>query len=205
MTQKVQSFVFERGPITFQMLAQRAREGFQRYSGYIRFSEHSDIYATTVQILLRTGYFTDSLQKRSGDLFDLFQKLHEEMKKLPPYLDINPLIKFTSSALGDKSELVDYFSGLFGLFGSPIPHISSPTGVIFHIPHDNSIIEYFSELGADAVLDLGVIFFDTRSVVLRDIPETLGDFSLYVVVNRRSKSNHRLWFQDSRLVIHCWP
>jgi hypothetical protein len=112
-------------------------------------------------------------------------------------LDIDPLIQLDPSVLGDKSELTDCFSGLFRLFGSPLPQISSPTVVIFHVPHDRSITPYFSALGADQISDLGAIFFGTRSVILRDIPETLPGFLLYVVVNRLSKTNSHLCCRDS--------
>jgi hypothetical protein len=44
-----------------------------------------------------------------------------------------------------------------------------------------------------------VIFLDVKSAVLSEIPEHLCNdaFSLYVVVNRRSKTNARLNFRDS--------
>jgi hypothetical protein len=63
--------------------------------------------------------------------------------------------------------------------------------------HDRSIILYFSALGADTISDLGVIFFETLSVIIRDIPETLPRFLLYVVVNRFSKTNSHLCYRDS--------
>jgi hypothetical protein len=107
------------------------------------------------------------------------------MKGGPPCLDINQLIKFALPALGGKSELTDYFSGLFRLFGSPIPYITSQTGVLVHIPRENSIIRSFA--------NLHVLFFGTWSVVLRDIPENLGQFSLYVIVNRLSKTNSQMF------------
>jgi hypothetical protein len=103
------------------------------------------------------------------------------MKGGPPCLDINQLIKFALPALGGKFELTYYLSGLFRLFGSSIPYITSQTGVLVHIPRENSIIHSFA--------NLHVLFFGTGSVVLRDIPENLGQFSLYVIVNRLSKTN----------------
>jgi hypothetical protein len=115
------------------------------------------------------------------------------------WLDISPLIKLAPSVLAGKLELADCFSRLFRLFGSPIPHISSPAGVVFHIPHENSIVPYFSALDADTISNLGVIFFDTRSVVLGHIPETLGDFTFYVVVNRLSKRVLIYVFEISRV------
>jgi TPR repeat protein len=175
-----------------------------RYTGYSRSSGSSDACATIVQILLRTKYFTDSLTQTSGAVFKLFRKLYEEMTNNRPWLDIDPLIKVDRSVLGGSCELTDCLSGLFRLLGSPIRHMTSPTGVIFHLPHGNSVTRYFSELGQDLIHDLGVIFFETRSVVLSDIPETLDRFSLYVVVTRLSKTKHRLCFQDSKgwLFIH---
>jgi hypothetical protein len=41
-----------------------------------------------------------------------------------------------------------------------------------------------------------VIFFDIRSLVFRGIPEALGEFSLYVVVNRLSKTSSHLGFRE---------
>jgi hypothetical protein len=191
-----ESQFFESIPIKSKMRARPTRKGLRRYTGYCRFSGESDALATLVQILLRTRYFTDTLSQRSGTIFKLFLKLYDEMTNSKQWLDIDPLIKMNPSVLAGKSELTDCFSGLFRLFGSPIPHISPPAGVVFHIPHENSIVPYFSALDADTISNLGVIFFDTRSVVLGHIPETLGDFTLYVVVNRLSKTSSHLCFRD---------
>jgi hypothetical protein len=169
----------------------------ERYTGHCRSSGSSDACATIVQILLRTKYFTHSLARTSGAVFKLFRKLYNEMTNNKPWLDIDPLIKVDRSVLGGSCELTDCFSGLFRLLGSPIPGMTSPTGVIFHLPHDNSLTRYFDELGPDPVSGLDVIFFGTRSVVLSEIPETLGRFSLYVVINRFSKTNSHLCFRDS--------
>jgi hypothetical protein len=103
-------------------------------------------------------------------------------------------------------ELTDCFSALFDLFISPIPHISSPRGVIFHVPDGKSVTEYFSELRAEDVsalradrfANLDVIFFTGKPLILGDIPGTLDPFSLYVVVNRRSKEDPHLCFCDSQ-------
>jgi hypothetical protein len=170
----------------------------KRYTGYCRSSASSDVCPITIQILLRTKCFTDSLAERSGTLVELFQVLHKEMRNNKLWLDIDSLIQFDSSLLGRKSELTDYFSGLLRLFKQPIPRVTSPTCVIFHIPHGNSVARYFDELGPDPVNDLDVIFFGTRSVVLSEIPETLGRLSLYVVVTRLSKTNSHLCFRDSQ-------
>jgi hypothetical protein len=150
-----------------------------------------------VQILLRTKYFTDSLVGRSGTIFKLFRKLYEEMTNSRQWLDIDPLIKVDPSVLGGKSELTECFSGLFRLLGSPIPNVMTRAGCAFHVPQGNSLTRYFSGLGPELINDRGVIFFGTRSVVLSDIPETLGRFSLYVVINRLSKTNSHLCFRDS--------
>jgi hypothetical protein len=69
--------------------------------------------------------------------------------------------------------------------------------VIFHIPYGNSVPRYFSQLEADSIAELDVIFFGTRSLILSEIPETLDQFSLYVVVSRLSKTNSHLCFRDS--------
>jgi hypothetical protein len=115
-----------------------------------------------------------------------------------PSLDIDPLVKVDPSVLGRNCELTDCFSGLFRLLGSPIPRMTSPTGVIFHLAHGNSLTRSFSQLGSDPINDLDVIFFETRSVVLSIIPERLDQFSLYVVVTRLSKTNSHLCFRDSQ-------
>jgi hypothetical protein len=169
-----------------------------RYTGHCRFSGESNAPAMTIQILLRTKCFTDSLTQTSGAVFKLFRKLYKEMTNQMPWLDIDPLIKVDRSVLGGSCELTDCFSGLFRLFGTPIPRMTSPTGVIFHLSHDNSLARYFDELVPDPVNDLDVIFFGTRSAVLSDIPEILGQFSLYVVVTRLSKTNSHLCFRDSQ-------
>jgi hypothetical protein len=137
------------------------------------------------------------LDQGSGTLLNLFRKLYEEITSNKPWLDIDRLVQLDPYVLGAKSELTDCFSGLFRLFRSPIPSITSQTGVIFNIDHGNSVTRYFSELGADAIAELDVMFFGTRSLALSDIPQTLGDFSLYVVVNRLSKANSHLCFRDS--------
>jgi hypothetical protein len=167
-----------------------------RYTGHCRWSGSSDAVATIVQILLRTTYFTESLAQRPGRIFELFLQFYRDMTNEKPWLDINPLIKLDPRVLGDKSELADCFSGLFRLFGSPIPKLSSAAG-IFQIPHENSITQFFSGFHPEPISDLGVIFFETRFLVLREIPETLGEFSLYVVVNRLSKTSSHLCFRDS--------
>jgi hypothetical protein len=144
------------------------------------------------------------LDQGSGTLVNLFRKLYEEMMSNKPWLDIDRLIKLEPFVLGGKSELTDCLAGLFRLFGSPIPRMTSQAGVIFNIDHGTTVSRYFSELRTDSIAERDVIFFGTRSLVLKDIPETLGDFSLYVVINRLSKTNHRLWVQDSEgwLSIH---
>jgi hypothetical protein len=54
-------------------------------------------------------------------------------------------------------------------------------------------------MSPETIDELGVIFLDVKSCVLREIPENLCsyDFSIYVVVNRLSKTNARLNFRDS--------
>jgi hypothetical protein len=166
----------------------------KQYTGGCRFSGNSDACATIVQILLRTKYLTVYLNQGSGTLVNLFRKLYEEITSHKPWLDIDRLIQLDPFVLGGKPEITDCFSGLFRLFESPIPRMTSQTGVIFNIDHGNSVSQYFSELGTDSLAELDVIFFGTRSLAPREIPETLGPgtFSLYVVVNRLSKTNHRL-------------
>jgi hypothetical protein len=171
----------------------------KRYAGHCRYSGNSDVCATIVQILLRTKCFTVCLNQGSGALVNLFRKLYEELTRNKPWLDIDRLIQLDPHVLGGKSELTDCLAGLFRLFGSPIPRMTSQTGVIFDIPHGNSVTQYFSELGAESIAERDVIFFGTRSVASKDIPEILGSgtFSLYVVVNRLSKTNSRLCVRDS--------
>jgi hypothetical protein len=168
------------------------------YAGHCRCSGSSDVFSIIVQILLRTGYFTDSPAQTSGAIFKIFRKLHAEMMNNKPWLDISPLIRVCPSVLGGRSELADCFSGLFRLLGSALPRMTHPLGVVFRVPHGDSVLRYFSQLAPDLINELGVIFFETRSVVLSDIPQTLDHFSLYVVVSRLSKTSHRLWFQDSK-------
>jgi hypothetical protein len=179
-------------------MGRHLRRVIERYTGHCRSSGTSNVFATTVQILLRTKYFTDSLGEGSSTIFKLFLKLYEDLATGKSCLDINPLINLDPLVLGDKSELTDCLSGLFRLFGSSPNRLTSPPGVVFQIPHGSSITQYFSGCNRDAISDLGVIFFDTRSLVLRDIPETLPGFSLYVVVNRLSKTKPHLSFRDSK-------
>jgi hypothetical protein len=166
------------------------------YTGHCRFSGQSNALATIVQILVRTTYFTDSLRHGSGTISKLFLQFCDKVSN-QPWFDIDPLSNLVPGCLDAKSELSDSFSALFRLFPQQIPHFSASTGVIFHIPYSSSVIQYFAELTPDTMANLGVIFFETRSIVMRDIPEALGDFSLYVVVNRRSKTNLHLNFRDS--------
>jgi hypothetical protein len=147
---------------------------------------------------LRTKSFTDWLAEGSRPIYGLFLKLLADLTKHKPYLDIAPLISLEPDRLGGKMELTDCFSNLVGLFVLPIPHITPPSGVIIHAPPENSICRYFWELETDMTENIDVIFFDTRSLLLCAIPETLGDeFFLYVVVGRLSKECHRLFFRDS--------
>jgi hypothetical protein len=118
------------------------------------------------------------LDQGSGTLLNLFRKLYEEMTNNKPWLDIDRLIQLETHVLGGKSELADYLSDLLRLFESPIPRMMSQARVISNIPHGNSLAQYFSELGAESIAELDTIFFGTRPVVLKDIPETLGEFSL---------------------------
>jgi hypothetical protein len=128
-------------------------------------------------------------------------KLYNDLVKNEKLLDVRPLFRW-DQAFNATLELADCFSVLFRLFGLPIPRISSQTGVAFHIPDGHSVPGYFSRLSADPVsdpfADLDVIFFAAKPVILGPIPETLGPFSLYVVLHRRSKDDPHLCFRDSR-------
>jgi hypothetical protein len=73
-------------------------------------------------------------------------------------------------------ELRNCFSALLRLFESTVPHILELDGLIFHID---------------------LVFHRTRSLVLRRIPETVGQISLYVVAERLSKMNSGLCLRDS--------
>jgi hypothetical protein len=178
--------------------------GKRCYTGHCRSSGKSTAGGIVIQLLLRTQYFTNCLSQASGPIVPLFQKLHEDISNDKPFLDIDPLIELESDVVSDKSELTDCFSGLVRLFGSAIPDITSSTDVVFDVQRGSSVVQRFSVLAADMIATRGVLFFGTRSVVLRDIPEVLGDFLLYAVVSRVSKTNTRLSFQDSRgwLSIH---
>jgi hypothetical protein len=162
------------------------------------------VSGTLVQIVLRTKYFADSLAQVSGRLFEVFRELYDQMKNGKSWVDIDPLIRLHPDILGAKIELGDCFAGLCRLFASSI---SWTRDIIFHIPHGYSVARFFSTVTFDFRANLNIVFFETRSLVLSDIPETLGDkteFTLYVVVSRLSKTRSRLWFRDSRgwLCIH---
>jgi hypothetical protein len=189
-------------PIVIQYFTQRIisadpPRAMTRYTGHCRCSGLSNVYGTTVQILLRTKYFTDLLARAAGPVFKLVLQFYQEMTNAKQWLDIDPLIDLGPSVFGDRQELIDCFFRLFRLLESAIPQPTSPVGIVFKIPHESPITQYFSGFHAGALSDRGITFFDTQSVVLHGIPETLGGFSLYLVVNRLSKTNSHLCFRDS--------
>jgi hypothetical protein len=169
----------------------------KRYSGYCRYQQQSGIFATAVQIFLRRKCFTDSMTRLSGENVKLFNGLYDDMREAKRSLDIGPLIKLCSGFLTPQLELPDCLSGLFHLFQPPIPRMASNPDVIHRIPHGTSLSQCFSRLGVDRTAALDVMFFDARSVVLSHIPDSLGEFSLYVVVNSALKASPRLYFRDS--------
>jgi hypothetical protein len=124
------------------------------------------------------------LNQGSGTVLNLFRKFWEETTSIKPWLDIDWLNQLDPFVLAGKSELTDCLSGLFLLFGSPVPRMTYQTGLIFNSDCGNSVTRYFSEIGAGSISEFDVIFFGTRSLVLSEIPDTLDQFSLDVVVAR---------------------
>jgi hypothetical protein len=180
---------------------------FNRYTGHCRSRDRS-VLAVVVQILLRTAYFTEFLVRLPGDLVKTLSTLYGNIQSNSPYLDIDPLIKLTRDSFARDPELPDCLSAIFRLLGSDIPHFASSSNVVYHIPHNFSILQYVSQISPETIDKLGVIFLDVKSVVFSEIPEHLCNdvFSLYVVVTRRSKTNVHLNFRDSEgwLSIFDW-